>query len=76
MDALVAIAMLCQVGAGNYNLSYADSRQLRCQKELIQCYSKKLETTEITPKSSSEDEALRLWKGPLKDCVLARKVTY
>lgn len=69
MDALIAIAALCQVSAGCRSMKDVDSYQLACQKELIECYEKKLPTV-FNEKPLDPVQ----WWGPLKDCVKERKV--
>jgi len=94
MDALFTIATLCQI-SGSCPPKVIDQYQLKCQKELIECYTKKLseqkpiiDSVPVVPFRNAvpnldqdfvhrprttifED---REWKGPLKDCVLERKL--
>lgn len=65
MDALIAIAMLCQTTASGVNRNLTDTHdfQLTCQKEYIDCYYGKLTARNVTSPQ-------RL----LKDCVIDRKV--
>ena len=62
MEALIAIAMLCQI-SGHAVPKQIDAHQQACQKNLIVCYEKK--------KNGAGDA----WLGALKDCVLERKVS-
>lgn len=69
MEALLAIAMLCQVSAQSVlgGLDGVDRHQLSCQQKYIKCYEEKL---------SKEDKAgqidPKVWYGKLKSCVLER----
>lgn len=40
MDAILAIAALCQIGSGSA-AKFVEARQLSCQKQLIECYFQK-----------------------------------
>lgn len=57
MDALMAIALICQVSGSDVH--HVIKHQESCQKELIRCYQ------ENHPTSYK-------WEGPLKDCVLKK----
>lgn len=63
--ALVTIVLACQVPSGNTNVNEIASRQLECQKALIQCYADKKKSVKTDPLSVE-------WEGPLKDCLLER----
>lgn len=71
MEALYAIALLCQVFSGSpfNSLKENDKYQLRCQQEYIQCYEEKLATL---PDPQSQDP--KVWFGRLKACVSERKL--
>lgn len=65
MEALIAIALICQVNGGMFSTIFSvDETQKECQKELIACYEKSWPHDEATDKSQ--------WIGPLKECVKAR----
>lgn len=69
MEALLALAMLCQVSVGSpfTTLKKVDQYQLKCQQEYIACYEKKLaEAPEPTNPNA--------WIGKLKSCVAERKI--
>lgn len=66
MEALYAIALLCQVASCGLFCD-VDEYQLKCQKSYIQCYEKKL-NKEAPP----SDQDPKVWFGRLKDCVKER----
>ena len=64
MEALLAIAMLCQIHAGGFHsLKEVDQYQSRCQKSYIACYESKMPAPPADPSK---------WVGILKDCVKER----
>lgn len=65
MQALMVIALMCQVHGGVLFLQRIDKYQMECQKKLIACYEAKF------PKSPTSELE---WIGGLKDCVKERKL--
>ncbi len=63
MEALLAIAMLCNGLTGGF-FGAKDATILKCQQDYIACYEQKLVTT--TPPASEDP---KVWLGKLKDCV-------
>lgn len=63
MEALMAIALICQVHGGVLLLKRVDNYQKKCQKELIACYESKFPVPPSDPNK---------WVGGLKDCIKAR----
>lgn len=64
MEALIAIAALCQIASGAaYSLKQVDAHQLTCQKYYTICYDKK---------GGGVGKEERAWIGPLKDCINER----
>jgi hypothetical protein len=68
MEALYAIALLCQVfSTSPFNsMKEVDKYQHSCQKGYIECYESKIGT----PPSSDP----LVWQGKLKQCVQERQV--
>lgn len=66
MDAIIAIAMLCQTTASGYGRSLTETHQfqLKCQQDYIECYFGK---TAIRDVKQSEAQQY------LYECVLERK---
>lgn len=68
MEALMAIALICQVHCSGFlgiscSKSAVDSYQKACQKALIACYESKFP---VPPPQQDQ------WVGGLKDCIKAR----
>lgn len=63
MEALMVIALMCQVHGGVLWLDRVDSFQKKCQKDLIACYEAKFPVQPADPNK---------WVGGLKDCLKAR----
>ena len=60
MDALIAIALLCQIPGTKVGIKSAEKAQKKCQKYYVQCLEKAVQVDD------------KKWVGPLKECVLNR----